>query len=107
MTALSDNRFAFLLLALSTANDGAFSAKKPTKSTNPTIAANPANRAGYGHLEFIPWNAIDPFYTAVVQATEEAVANALIANEDMIGRDGHRSPALPRRRLAEILVART
>jgi hypothetical protein len=35
------------------------------------------------------------------------VANALIANEDMTGRDGHRSPALPRRRLAEILAART
>jgi hypothetical protein len=31
------------------------------------------------------------------------VANALIANEDMTGRDGHRSPALPRHRLAEIL----
>ena len=43
------------------------------------------------------------FYRAVVQATEEAVANALIPNEDMTGRDGHRSPALPRRRLAEIL----
>ena len=32
-----------------------------------------------------------------------AVANALIANEDMTGRDCHRSPALPRHRLAEIL----
>ena len=40
---------------------------------------------------------MDPFFEAVVQATEEAVANALIANEDMTGRDGHRSPALPRR----------
>ena len=61
------------------------------------------DRPGYGRLEFIPWDAIDPFYAAVVQATEEAVANALIANEDMTGRDGHRSPALPRHRLAEIL----
>ena len=42
-----------------------------------------------------------------MQATEEAVVNALIANEDMTGRDGHRSPALPRHRLAEILAART
>ena len=40
----------------------------------------------------------------VVQATEEAVANALIANEDTTGRDGHRSPALPRQRLPEILA---
>ncbi len=38
-----------------------------------------------------------------MQATEEAVANALIANEDMTGRAGHRTPALPRGRLAEIL----
>ena len=34
----------------------------------------------------------DPFYAAVVQATEEAVANTLAANEDMTGGDGHRSP---------------
>ncbi len=92
-----------IFLAVSTANEGAFSPKTPKNQTNQTNPKSPANRAGYGHLEFIPWNEIDPFYTAVVQATEEAVANALIANEDMIGRDGHRSPALPRRRLAEIL----
>jgi len=55
-------------------------------------------RNGYDRLTFVPWGKINPFYEAVVQATEEAVANALIANEDMTGRDGHRSPALPRRR---------
>jgi len=32
----------------------------------------------------------------VVLAVEEAVLNALTANADMIGRDNHRSPALPR-----------
>ena len=41
----------------------------------------------------------------MVQATEEAVANALVANEDMTGRDGHRSPALPRERVAGLLRA--
>jgi L-aminopeptidase/D-esterase-like protein len=45
-----------------------------------------------------------PFYTAVVQGTEEAVANALAANEDMTGRDGHRSPALPRDRVARLFA---
>jgi len=60
----------------------------------------------YDTLTFIPWGKIDPFFEAVVEATEEAVANALIANEDMTGRDRHRSPALPRHRLAEILAAR-
>ena len=39
---------------------------------------------------------MNPFFTAVVQAVEEAVANALVANEEMTGRDGHRVPALPR-----------
>ena len=63
-----------------------------------------ATAPGTTALTFIPWGKIDPFYEAVVQATEEAVANALIANEDMTGRDGHRSPALPRHRLAEILA---
>ena len=89
-----------IFLAVSTANEGAFSRKAPEPSKAPD--APKANNA-YGRLEFIPWGAIDPFYAAVVQATEEAVANALIANEDMIGRDGHRSPALPRHRVAEIL----
>jgi L-aminopeptidase/D-esterase-like protein len=42
----------------------------------------------------------------VVQATEEAVANALAANEEMTGRSGHRSPALPRDRVAEIFRGR-
>lgn len=37
---------------------------------------------------------------------EEAVANALVANDDMTGRDGHRAPALPRDRVAEIFRAR-
>ena len=86
-----------IFLAVSTANAGAFSRKSPENTKNKQY------RPSYGHLEFIPWDAIDPFYAAVVQATEEAVANALIANEDMTGREGHRSPALPRHRLAEIL----
>jgi len=36
---------------------------------------------------------------AVVQATEEAVLDALVANEEMVGFRGHRSPALPRERV--------
>ena len=87
-----------IFLAVSTANEGAFSRKSPKNPKSQEA------RPGYGHLDFIPWDAIDPFYEAVVQATEEAVANALIANEDMTGRDGHRTPALPRHRLAEILA---
>jgi D-aminopeptidase len=61
----------------------------------------------YDQLRFVPWGFMDPFYAAVVQATEEAVANALVANEDMTGRDGHRSPALPRDRVAALFRERS
>ena len=95
-----------IFLAVSTANAGAFSRKaaEPPKATDAPKATDTrkANNA-YGHLDFIPWDEINPFFEAVVQATEEAVANALIANDDMTGRNGHRSPALPRHRLTEIL----
>ena len=42
---------------------------------------------------------MDAFYAAVVQSVEEAVLNALVVNDDMVGRDGHRSPRLPIDRL--------
>jgi L-aminopeptidase/D-esterase-like protein len=84
-----------IFLAVSTANPGGFSNGDPMNG----------GAEGYDSLTFIPWGKINPFYEAVVQATEESVANALIANDDMTGRDGHRSPALPRHRLAEILDA--
>jgi L-aminopeptidase/D-esterase-like protein len=62
--------------------------------------------SGPGRLSFLPWGALDPCYEAVVQATEEAVVNALVANEEMTGRDGHRTPALPRDRVAELVGRR-
>lgn len=37
----------------------------------------------YGQLDFIPRGRMDDFYTAVVQATEEAILNALVANSEM------------------------
>ena len=49
---------------------------------------------------------LDPLYEATVQATEEAVINALVANEEMIGIHGHRTPALPRDRVAQLLQER-
>jgi len=53
------------------------------------------------HLDFLPWPAMDALYEAVVQATEEAVVNVLVAAETMIGRDGHRSPGFPNGSLSE------
>ena len=46
-------------------------------------------------VRFVPDEDIDPFFEAVVQATEEAILNSMIANEGMTGRDGNRVPALP------------
>jgi len=86
-----------LFLAFSTANRRAFT---------PGVATFHAGaRRSYDQLRFVPWGGLDPFYTAVVQATEEAVANALVANDDMTGRDGNRSPALPRHQVAELIAA--
>lgn len=44
---------------------------------------------------FVPDEEIDPFFEAVVQATEEAILNSMIANDSMTGRDGNFVPALP------------
>ena len=57
----------------------------------------------FGTLRFVPWGRMDDLYTAVVQAVEEAVLNALVVNEDMVGRGGRRSPRLPLDRLATLL----
>jgi D-aminopeptidase len=38
---------------------------------------------------------IDPLYAAVVEATEEAIVNALFAADTMVGRSGHVAPGLP------------
>ncbi|MGC9156403.1 MAG: P1 family peptidase [Ferrimicrobium sp.] len=57
-------------------------------------------------MSFIPWGNLDPFYEAVVQAVEEAVANCLVVNQDMVGYLGHRSPAFPKERASEELKRR-
>ncbi len=48
------------------------------------------------HARFIPDSDINPFFDATVHATEEAILNALVANDDMTGRDGNFVPALPK-----------
>jgi D-aminopeptidase len=54
-------------------------------------------------VETVPNDLLDPIFAAVVQATEEAVVNALVDNHDMIGRDNHHVDALPRDRVVELL----
>lgn len=75
-----------LFLAVSVANAGAFA----------TLAQTFAGSAApFGELRFVPWVSLDPFFEAVARSTEEAVLDALVANEEMVGFRGHRSPALP------------
>lgn len=47
---------------------------------------------------------ITPLYEAVVDSTEEAILNALLAAETMTGRDGVTAHELPVDRLAEVLA---
>ena len=86
-----------LFLAFSTANAGALASRFP----GPIIGEDE-----FDAMRFLPWGRMDGFYAAVGQAIEEAVLNALIANETMIGRDDHRSPNLSRERLVTLLSRR-
>jgi D-aminopeptidase len=69
-----------------------------------TANPNVANPDQITHnVQTIPNDLMDPLFAGVVQATEEAVVNALVDNRSMTGRDNHRVEALPRDRLRELL----
>ena len=67
--------------------------------------ANPeANKPnGTVQLSMLPNERMNPLFEATVQATEEAIINALVAAETMIGIDGHKVFALPHDRLKQVL----
>jgi D-aminopeptidase len=46
---------------------------------------------------------IDDFFQATIEATSEAVLNAMVAAETMVGRDGNTNYALPHDRLRDIM----
>ncbi|HEX2767583.1 MAG TPA: P1 family peptidase [Candidatus Limnocylindria bacterium] len=48
---------------------------------------------------------INPLLEAVAEATEEAITNALVAAETMVGRDGITAHAIPHDRLREVMAA--
>ena len=81
-----------VFLAFSTAGAGALSSGFPTTQRS---------QAKLESLDFVPWNFMDAFFTAVVQSVEEAVVNALICNDTMVGRDGNTSYALPHEMVKE------
>jgi D-aminopeptidase len=67
--------------------------------------ANPgaASPNGVHDLKMLPNDSLDPLFLATVQATEEAIVNAMVAAETMTGIDNHTVIALPHDRLREVL----
>jgi D-aminopeptidase len=75
-----------IFIAFSTANAGAgLEQKKPVA------------------VQMLPNDRMDALFEATVQATEEAVVNALVAARTMTGADGHTAEALPHDRLRDVL----
>ena len=83
---ISGNSSGDLFIAFSTANPNVASADQITHD-----------------VQTIPNDLMDPLFTGVVQATEEAVVNALVDNHSMTGRDNHRVEALPHDRLRQLV----
>jgi L-aminopeptidase/D-esterase-like protein len=73
------------------------------------IAFTTANRAavaqasGTASLTMLPNDRIDALFEATVQATEEAIINAMIAADDIVGINDLRVPALPEAKLKELM----
>ena len=74
-----------IFVAFSTANRGA------------------AQRIGVLDLEMLSNDQMTPLFVATVQAVEEAIINALVAAEKMIGVNGHIAYAIPHDRLRGII----
>ncbi len=74
-----------IFIAFSTANPGAVGTK------------------GLHQITMLPNDSLNPIFLATVQATEEAVINAMVAAETMTGINNHTVVALPHDRLREVL----
>jgi L-aminopeptidase/D-esterase-like protein len=46
-------------------------------------------------IDYIPDQALSPFFEAAIQATEEATVNSFVGTPAMTGRDGFRAEAFP------------
>lgn len=84
--SISGNGSGDIFIAFSTANPGA---SKPSATVG---------------LRMVPNDLMNPLFAATVQATEEAIINAMVAAETMTGADNHTAIALPHDRLRQVLV---
>jgi len=85
MGSTSDNGSGDIFIAFSTAN------------------AAPLRGAPLSLAEFMANSQLDDLFRATVQATEEAIVNALVAAKDMQGTEGHYAIALPHADLVALL----
>jgi len=83
--SVSGNGSGDISIAFSTANPGA------------------AKLGGLRRLEMMPNDGMDPLFEATVEATEEAIINALVAAQTMTGINDHKVEAIPHDRLREVL----
>jgi D-aminopeptidase len=74
-----------IFIAFSTANPGA------------------AARLGDKQAKFLPNDSLSPLFLATVEATEEAIVNALVAGRDMTGINGNTVYGLPHDRLKALM----
>jgi L-aminopeptidase/D-esterase-like protein len=81
-----------LFIAFSTANMGADNGNGTAPDHTPTSG-----------VQRLLSNRIDPLFLATIQATEEAVINAMVAAETMTGADYRRSYAIPHDQLQSVL----
>lgn len=83
--SISGNGSGDIFIAFSTANPGA------------------GNSTGLVQLTMLPNDRMNPIFEATVQATEEAIINALVAADTMTGADNRTVGALPHERLRQVL----
>jgi D-aminopeptidase len=81
-----------IFLAFSTGNRGRLESYKTDVATTPI------------EVSMIHESSISDLFWAAIEATEEAILNALVAAETMTGRDGITAHALDHRRLVEIMT---
>jgi D-aminopeptidase len=68
-----------------------------------TANAHAATDTGVAHVDMLPNDRINGLFAATVQATEEAIVNALLAAETMTGADDVRVYAMPVDRMMAIM----
>jgi L-aminopeptidase/D-esterase-like protein len=92
-------------VSLGLARDGSYSGNGSGDIFIAFSTANPGAAAfkGLHQLAMLPNDQMNALFLATVQATEEAVVNAMIAAKTMTGINGHTVVALPHDQLRDVL----